>query len=191
MKIHKNDLMEAQIIPDVENEEAEIVCEGEPEACEIQQGEAAQESDAEETAEISEDTVDDLASKKQRLEEEIAMLESELESKRAETDRKIREYAEFRELFPEVDVSELDPQVLESVENGVPLCAAYALYEKRLAAKNAAALAHNKATRRDGFGSVGRGSEGEFYSPDEVRAMTQSEVKQNYQKILRSMKNWH
>ena len=51
-----------------------------------------------------------------------------------------------------------------------------------MAAKNAAAMAHNKATKRDGFGSVGRGSEGDFYSPDEVRSMTQSEVKQNYQK---------
>lgn len=140
---------------------------------------------------ISEDTVEDLRAMKLQLEGEIALLEGELEKKREETDRKAREYSEFRELFPHADPAELAPEVLSMVDGGVPLCAAYALYEKRLTAKNAAATAHNKATKQGGFGSVGRGTEEEFYTPDEVRAMTQTEVKQNYQKILRSMKNWH
>lgn len=189
MEIHENQPTETEMIPEEDRQIADL--QGESEAGEATQEEPCEAPCAEEEAEASEDTVDDLVAQRQRLVDEIAMLEAELESKRAETDRKIKEYNEFRELFPEVDPSELAPQVLESVENGVPLCAAYALYEKRMAAKNAAAMAHNKATKRDGFGSVGRGSEGDFYSPDEVRSMTQSEVKQNYQKILRSMKNWH
>lgn len=145
----------------------------------------------EEREDISEDTVEDLRSMKLQLEGEIALLEGELERKREETDKKAREYSEFKELFPHADMAELAPEVLAMVDGGVPLCAAYALYEKRLSAKNAAAAAHNNATKQGGFGSVGSGAEEEFYTPDEVRAMTQSEVKQNYQKILRSMKNWH
>ena len=140
---------------------------------------------------VTEEDIEALRSKKLTLEEEIATLEGELEKKREETDRKVREYSEFKELFPNADTSELAPEVLAMVESGVPLCAAYALYEKRLCARNAAAAAHNSATKKGGFGSVGRGSEEEFYTPDEVRSMTHSEVKQNYQKILRSMKNWH
>ena len=139
----------------------------------------------------SQELIDELNSKKLQLESEISQLEGELERKREETDRKAREYSEFKELFPHADMSELSPEVLAMVDGGVPLCAAYALYEKRLSAKNAAVAAHNNATRQGGFGSVGRGAEEEFYTPDEVRAMTQSEVKRNYQKILRSMKNWH
>lgn len=145
----------------------------------------------EESEELSEAVIDELQSRKLLLEGEIAMLEGELEKKREETDRKAREYAEFRELFPGVDTDELAPEVLASVEAGVPLTAAYALYEKRIAVRNAVAAAHNKATKQGGFGSVGKGSESEYYTPDEVRAMSRSEVKQNYQKILRSMQNWH
>ena len=140
---------------------------------------------------VSEGIIEELNSKKLQLEGEIALLEGELERKREETDRKAREYAEFKELFPHAEISELSPEVLAMVDSGVPISAAYALYEKRLSAKNAAAAAHNNATKQGGFGSVGRGGEEEFYTPDEVRAMTQSEVKHNYQKILRSMKNWH
>ena len=163
-----------------ENMETEIITE-----------EAEEVAETEICESISEDEMEELRSKKLQLEGEIALLEGELERKREETDRKAREYSEFRELFPHADPSELSSEVLAMVDTGVPLCAAYALYEKRLSVQNAAATAHNKATKRGGFGSVGRGSEEEFYTPDEVRAMTQSEVKQNYQKILRSMKNWH
>ena len=140
---------------------------------------------------VSQELIEELNSKKLQLENEISQLEGELERKREETDRKAREYSEFKELFPHVELSELSPEVLAMVGGGVPLCAAYALYEKRLSVKNEAVAAHNNATRQGGFGSVGQGTEEEFYTPDEVRAMTQSEVKRNYQKILRSMKNWH
>ena len=119
------------------------------------------------------------------------MLEGEFEKKREESERRAREYLEFKELFGDVDPSELASEVISMVESGVPLCAAYALYEKRMAVRNAAAEAHNKATKQRGFGSVDGGLGEEFYTPAEVRSMTHSEVKKNYEKILRSMKNWH
>lgn len=132
-----------------------------------------------------------LGARKLQLEEEIAALEAELEKKIEETDRRVREYGEFRELFPDADAAELPEDVDDMLASGVPLCAAYALYEKRVLSKNNAAARHNNATKISGFGSVGRGVDDEFYSPDEVRAMTRAEVRQNYQKIINSMKNWH
>lgn len=142
---------------------------------------------AEEAAEANEA----LKSEKLSLESEIAALKDELERAKAETDRKAKEYAEFRELFPYADPCELAPEVTEMVEEGIPLAAAYSLYEKRLRAKEETAKAHNKATREGGFGSVGHSTGEEYYTPDEVRAMTQTEVRKNYQKILRSMEKWH
>ena len=140
---------------------------------------------------ITEEDIEELRLKKLSLQEEIAMLEGEFEKKREESERRAREYLEFKELFGDVDPSELASEVISMVESGVPLCAAYALYEKRMAVRNAAAEAHNKATKQRGFGSVDGGLGEEFYTPAEVRSMTHSEVKKNYEKILRSMKNWH
>ena len=40
-------------------------------------------------------------------------------------------------------------------------------------------------------GRVGTNLAPEYYTPDEVRAMTQAEVRENYEKIRASMKKWH
>ena len=141
--------------------------------------------------EVAFDETEELENKKAALESEIAALKEELERSKSEVDRKAKEYAEFKELFPHVGLDRLDAEVTAMTEAGVPLAAAYALYEKRLAVKIEAAKAHNEATRSGGFGSVGKNTAEEFYTPAEVRAMTQTEVRKNYQKILRSMENWH
>lgn len=151
--------------------------------------EAPSVEEAEEQSEIP--TVEELDERRQLLEERILELEGELERKKAETDKKACEYAEFKELYPNVDVDELDPEVNEMVNNGVPLAAAYALYEKKQEKRNSAAAAHNKTTKNEGFGSLGKNTENEFFTPDEVRAMTRADVRKNYQRILRSMENWH
>ena len=125
------------------------------------------------------------------LRAEIASLEVELERKRTETDKAAREYSEFRELYPDTDIESLPAEVIESVDAGIPLAAAYALYEKRLQKHNADVAAHNKSTRAVSFGSVGKAAESDYFTPDEVRAMTQGEVRANYSNILKSMKSWH
>lgn len=145
-----------------------------------------QESEADATAKIEE-----LRAQRLLLEGEIASLEGELEKRRAETDKAAREYAEFRALYPDADTEALPDDVLASVEDGIPLAAAYALYEKRMQKRSADIAAHNKSTRQVSFGSVGKSPESDYFTPDEVRAMSQGEVKANYSKILQSMKNWH
>lgn len=170
---------------------ASEICDGESIESEMPESEEPGAEECLDDGQTSEALLDSLNERRLLLEAEIAGLETELERRREETDRIAREYAEFRQLYPDVNPDELAEEVLESMASGIPMCAAYALYEKRQAVKNAAAAAHNRATRQSGFGSVGRGSEGEYYTPDEVRAMTRIEIKQNYQKILRSMEKWH
>ena len=132
---------------------------------------------------------DEKASKSDK--KKVKKLEGELEKRRAETDKAAREYAEFRALYPDADAEALPEDVLKSVEAGLPLAAAYALYEKRMQKRSADIAAHNKSTRQVSFGSVGKSPESDYFTPDEVRAMSQSEVRANYSKILQSMKSWH
>ena len=40
-------------------------------------------------------------------------------------------------------------------------------------------------------GQAGSNTAREYFSPDEVRAMSQSEVRANYQRIIESMKKWN
>ena len=141
--------------------------------------------------EETQDEERDAQARVDELRAEIASLEGELERKRAETDKAAREYSEFRELYPDADIDSLPTEVTEAVDSGIPLAAAYALYEKRLKKRNADIAAHNKSTRAVSFGSVGKAAESDYFTPDEVRAMTQGEVRANYSKILKSMKSWH
>ena len=69
---------------------------------------------------ITEEDIEELRLKKLSLQEEIAMLEGEIEKKREESERRAREYLEFKELFGDVDPSELASEVISMVESGVP-----------------------------------------------------------------------
>ena len=49
----------------------------------------------------------------------------------------------------------------------------------------------NRANAMNSSGSIGNKTGAEFFTPDEVRAMSQSEVRANYQRIIESMKKWN
>jgi hypothetical protein len=101
------------------------------------------------------------------------------------------EYAEFKALFPDASVSELPDSVRISVKNGVPLAAAYALYERRKAMSASAASKVNEKNSELSF-AVKSGKISEtYFSPNEVRQMSASEVKANYSKIIDSMSHWN
>lgn len=116
-------------------------------------------------------------------------LRAELETARAAADRLADGYAELGELFPGADLRAMPDSFREAVKNGVPPAAAYALEVRRREversrAEEAARLAHDA--------SAGRivGSAPSLYSPDEVRAMSPAEVRENYSLILDSMRRW-
>ena len=101
------------------------------------------------------------------------------------------EYDEFKRLFPGVSVKDLPDAVRESVNSGVPLAAAYALFEKRRAAELADAENVNLRNREFSTGSVKEAASNEvYYSPREVREMTPDEVHNNFSAILKSMDHW-
>jgi hypothetical protein len=53
------------------------------------------------------------------------------------------------------------------------------------------AEAVNRRNAERSAGHTGRGTAPEYYTPDEVRAMSAGEVRENYEKIRASMKQWH
>ncbi len=120
------------------------------------------------------------------LKEEIAALEAEREMQ----ERTVRELREFSSLFPDTEVSALPDEVWENVKNGTSLAASYALYEVKCKreAEKIEKINSNNASRS--AGRAGVGTAGEYFSPDEVRKMSPSEVHANYAKIKDSMKKW-
>ena len=49
----------------------------------------------------------------------------------------------------------------------------------------------NRRNASRSAGRAGTNAAPEYYSPEEVRAMSAHEVRENYQKIRASMKRWH
>lgn len=126
-----------------------------------------------------------------RLKDDIEALRSELEAKKNECERIFRELAEFAVNFPRTSMGSITDEVWESVKGGVPLSAAYALYEKKKEADENAIRELNRINAERSSGAISSTADGGYYSPDEVRKMTAYEVKKNYNLIIESMKKWN
>ena len=125
-----------------------------------------------------------------QLREELNRLREEIRSARKTLIEQETELEEFRDLFPDVSLSSLPDSVLNDVQRGVPLAAAYALMERRNAHLRQIAKATNAANDQRSSGSA-EGSSTGFLSPAEVRAMTPEQVHKQYRQILLSMPKWH
>lgn len=122
----------------------------------------------------------------------------------AEAERQNEWYRNDREDFikkyPDVNLSKLiaDKGFAEFAEGKVgqkPLAEIYEGYErfvkaadKKATEKAAQALANSKAS--PGALSGGSNAETEYFTYEQVKAMSQAEVKKNYEKIRKSMKSW-
>ena len=124
------------------------------------------------------------------LKAEVDRLRAELEESRAVNQRVADDISEFHRLFPSVELGAIPDKVRESVRAGVPLSASYALYEKRLAAERERIEAINRQNASRSSGAAGKNTQKEYFSPEDVRSMSQSEVRENYKKIIDSMKKW-
>lgn len=124
------------------------------------------------------------------LRREISELKSSLAYHHMDrAEREVRS-GEFALLYPDVSFEDLPDEVLTEVRRGIPVAAAYALAERRRVCKEAHAAEINRQNRSRSAGSLGIG-ETDLFSPAEVRAMTQAEVRANYDKIIQSMQSWH
>ena len=120
---------------------------------------------------------------------ELEALRSRLES----AERTAREisagWREFTELYPDADISSLPDSFNAAIERGIPPAAAYALELRRKEVRLARIKAADKRARELSAGKLDPADD-TLYSPDEVRAMTTTEVRKNIEKIRRSMKSW-
>lgn len=123
------------------------------------------------------------------LRSELIRMQEALDQKDAFYTRVSQECSEFSSLFPDTPLSELSDRVWEAVKNGVPIAAAYALERHRNAMAQDRANQVLQRNRERSTGAVGQAEE-EYFSPAEVRAMSQAEVRKNYQKIMLSMQKW-
>lgn len=101
-----------------------------------------------------------------------------------------RECAEFRQLYPEVPLSEIPDDAWDAVRSGVPLPAAFALSERKKVRIEQLAQESNRQNRTRSSGQLGQAAPG-YFSYEEVRRMTREEVRENYNNILLSMQKWH
>ncbi len=144
------------------------------------------------------DQADDLIEKMEesataKLEATIVELKNkitELEAMRSAQERILEEIGDFTALFPEAKIEDIPESVWESVKSGVSLSASYALYTRRLEAEAARIAQINSANASSSAGKAGKNTANEYFSPDEVRKMSRSEVHANYSKIKESMKKW-
>lgn len=125
------------------------------------------------------------------LKAEIDRLRAELEESRSVNQRVADDISEFHRLFPNVELGSIPDEVRNSVRTGIPLSASYALYEKRLDAERERIEAINRQNAIRSSGAAGKNTPKEYFSPEEVRSMSQSEVRENYKKIIDSMKKWN
>ena len=98
-------------------------------------------------------------------------------------------YGEVKDLlalYPDLRLAQIPEEVWQSP---LPMAAAYAVYRRRAERDVELAEQENRRNRERAAGGIRQSTE-IYYSPDEVRRMTQKEVRSNYDAILRSMQKW-
>ena len=96
---------------------------------------------------------------------------------------------EFRALYPDTSAADIPDEVWTSVDSGIPLAAAYALWTRREELRRQSAAAINRKNA-ESWGRAQAAGDGDDLTPAEVRAMSPEQVRRNYSRIVASMKHW-
>lgn len=121
--------------------------------------------------------------------EELKALRSEVERLRAEAERLAEGYAELMDLYPSAQLSSMPDSFNEAVRQGVPPAAAYALEMRRREVRAKRAEAARRSAEKTSVGKISTVDDG-LFTPDEVRGMSRREVRENYGRIMESMRRW-
>ena len=124
------------------------------------------------------------------LRSRISELESMLAAESGRNARELNERREFCRIFSGVDPDALPDEVLAQRDAGVPLAAAYALYEKLRQNELSAAAEADRKNASSLNPSVSHGGSATFFTANEVKGMSSRQVRENLHGILRSMKHW-
>ena len=159
------------------------------------------EAEAEADAETSDETDKEKAEEEfspdlelEKLKSEILTLREELkllEDMKKHSERVLSEVNEFSMLFPEKSIDAIPEEVWEQVRHGSSLAASFALYEKKRSYMEEKAQGINRKNASLSAGLAGVDTSCEYFTQEQVRAMSRAEVKQNYSKIRESMKKWN
>ena len=125
----------------------------------------------------------------ERLRARISELEGELAERTALSERVERECGEFEQYFPRVSLRHVPDVVWRVVHAGVPLAAAYALYEKKKQLREQLREQRRQSSEAQ-TPHIESVAQKEYFSPSQVRAMSQREVRENYDRIFESMRHW-
>ncbi len=127
----------------------------------------------------------------ERLREEIRTLNERIAEKQAQTDKISAELGAFAEYFPEVELKSIPDEVWDEVKSGNSLASSYALYTHKTKRAEQIMQEQNEKNAYFSAGRVGKNTANEYFTPDDVKKMSGSEVKANYSKIIASMKKWN
>ena len=148
-------------------------------------------TDSEKTGEVPEnESTEPVASIEEELRSRICELEALLAEREEKRERARAEREYFLRIFPEANPDSLPDEVNAQCESGVPLAAAYALYERIKQNELRAAEEANLKNAVSIQGSVSGNFGESFFSADEVKKMSSEQVRKNLSGILRSMKHW-
>ena len=135
------------------------------------------------------DPEEDPTAELERLRSELKALRDQMARRDARLEQLSMEFEEFNTLYPNTPLSSLEDGVWADVQRGIPLAAAYALEKRRREHTERAAELSNMQNASRSSGALSP-TQSDYFSPAEVRAMSQSEVRANYQKIIQSMQKW-
>jgi hypothetical protein len=125
--------------------------------------------------------------------------QKEKETQAQAAERQNREAAEFLKEYPSVKATDIPPSVWTDVNNGIPLIHAYAKHENsmlRAQVQKASAVdaikeqSASNATAAPGSISGASPDSSGYYTSDAVENMTQRQIADNYEKIVKSMNHW-
>ena len=133
---------------------------------------------------------------KPALEEAVAASESgesEASEEASSAEERMEEdIALFHELFPDVKGDAIPEAVWARVDAGERLAASYALYVIRTMREEEKIQKVNEENEKKAPPRIRHdGGDDTYFSPEAVKAMSRSEVKKNYDAILRSMEKWN
>jgi len=133
---------------------------------------------------VIEATVEITEKELKELREENRRLKSEAEARA----RFEKESEELLLLFPEAQTDALPEEVTESHKSGIPLAAAYALWDKRRILAETNAEASNRLNAAASPGPVSNDGSGEgSFTLEEIKRMPVGEVKKHLERIYKSL----
>ncbi|MGM9658480.1 MAG: hypothetical protein ACI3W9_05770 [Eubacteriales bacterium] len=106
------------------------------------------------------------------------------------SDAVTKDVEEFRKVFPDVTPEEIPDGVWQSVADGVPLAAAYALHIYVSGSRKTAADRVNADNARRSAPAGKDADADESYTSEQVEDMSPEAVKKNFKGIIKSLRGW-